>query len=164
MSRLLDDTASDAVYARHVRPELFGGVRRASAPRLVIVGGQPGCGKTGAVLQAAAELAAAGHGASIINGDELRALHPNYRRLVEEYRSTAADKTGADVGRWVEKGIREAALSGFDAVIETTMRQPIVVAAPWRRSRRQGTYLNFGCLWCIQKSAARRSTPGLSAR
>jgi hypothetical protein len=35
-------------------------------------------------------------------------------------RGTAADKTGADVGLWVERAIREAAAGRFSAVIETT--------------------------------------------
>ena len=131
--RLLDDAALQAVYDRDVRSYLFTRlrVRRASQPRLIIVGGQPGCGKSGAVLVASHELraASAGAGAAVINGDELRARHPHYKRLVQEDRATAADKTGADVGAWVERGIRDAAAGGFNTVIETTMRQPAVVLA-----------------------------------
>ena len=55
-------------------------------------------------------------------------------------RSTAADKTGADVGLWVERAIREAAAGRFHAVIETTMRQPEVV----RRTAEQFTAQGFG--------------------
>lgn len=127
--RLLSDETSERVYQTKVRRLLFRNVQRAEAPRFIIVGGQPGCGKTGAVLSAARELKQAGSGVAIINGDELRPFHPDYARLVKQDRSTAADKTGPDVGAWVERGIREAAANGFNAVIETTMRQPAVVAA-----------------------------------
>ena len=55
-------------------------------------------------------------------------------------RSTAADKTGSDVGLWVQRAIREAAAGRFHAVIETTMRQPVVV----RRTAEQFTAQGFG--------------------
>ena len=50
------------------------------------------------------------------------------------------DKTGADVGLWVERAIREAAAWRFHAVIETTMRQPEVVG----RTAEQFTAQGFG--------------------
>lgn len=126
------------MYLAEVRDELFHGVSRASQPRLIVVGGQPGAGKSAAVLAAAAELRRDGHGVAVINGDELRALHPLYADLVAQDRSTAADKTGPDVGKWVERGIREAAAEGFSTVVETTMRQPAVVGATLQQFRRAG--------------------------
>ena len=42
-------------------------------------------------------------------------------------RNTAADKTGADGGLWVERAIREAVAGRSHAVIKATMRQPEVV-------------------------------------
>lgn len=126
--RLVDDTALEAIYQRDIRHVLFGAARGSSQPRLVIVGGQPGAGKSRNILRARRELAAAGEGVAYINGDELRAYHPQYRQLVAADAATAADKTGPDVGWWVERGIREAAESRFHTVIETTMRQPAVVA------------------------------------
>ena len=67
--RLLDDANLQAVYDRDVRSYLFTRlrVRRASQPRLIIVGGQPGCGKSGAVLVASHELRAA----SVVRGPVL---------------------------------------------------------------------------------------------
>lgn len=126
--RLVDDAILEAVYQRDVRHALFRNARSSGQPRLVIVGGQPGAGKTSNVLRARHELAAAGEGVAFINGDELRNFHPLYDQLVAADAATAADKTGADVGWWVEKGIREAADNRFHTVIETTMRQPSVVA------------------------------------
>lgn len=125
--RLLGEAEHDAVYRTRVRPQLFELARSAESPRLVIVGGQPGAGKTAATLGASRELIAAGLGVAYINGDELRPLHPRYAELVATDKSTAADKTGGDVGLWVERGIRDAAQERYSAVIETTMRQPDVV-------------------------------------
>lgn len=128
MLRLLDDGILDQVYRSSVRDVLFGGASPASAPRVVIVGGQPGAGKTAATLDARRELSAAGEGVAFINGDELRPYHPRYEQLLAEDPATAADRTGADVGLWVERGIAEAASRRYHSVIETTMRQPDVVA------------------------------------
>ena len=79
-------------------------------------------------------------GVAYINGDELRPFHPQYAALVAADRSTATDKTGADVGLWVERAIREAVAGRFHVVIETTMRQPDVV----RRTAEQFTAQGFG--------------------
>ena len=105
-----------------------------------MVGGQPGAGKTAATVQAVRDLVRQGSGVAYINGDELRPFHPQYAALVAADRSTAADKTGADVGLWVERAVREAAAGRFHAVIETTMRQPEVV----RRTAEQFTAQGFG--------------------
>lgn len=126
--RLADDALLERVYREVVRDVLFGDAHASAHPRAVIVGGQPGAGKTAAVLDARRELAAKGSGVAFINGDELRPYHPMYGQLVAADPATAADRTGADVGRWVERGIREAARSRFHSVVETTMRQPTVVA------------------------------------
>jgi predicted ABC-type ATPase len=139
-TRLLDDAALDRVYVDHVRPLLFEGLSASAAPELIMVGGQPGAGKTAATVQAVRDLMRHGGGVAYINGDELRPFHPQYAVLVAADRSTAADKTGGDVGLWVERAIREAAAGRFHAVIETTMRQPEVV----RRTAEQFTTQGFG--------------------
>ena len=137
--RLLDDAALDRVYVDLVRPLLFEDLSASAAPELIMVGGQPGAGKTAATAQAVRDLMRHGDGVAYINGDELRPFHPQYAALVAADRSTAADKTGADVGLWVERAIREAAAGRFHAVIETTMRQPEVV----RRTAEQFTAQGF---------------------
>ena len=99
--RLLDDATLDRVYADLVRPMLFEDLSASEAPELIMVGGQPGAGKTAATVQAVRDLMRHGAGVAYINGDELRPFYPQYAALVAADRSTAADKTGADVGQWV---------------------------------------------------------------
>ena len=125
--RLLPDSELDQIYAERVRSQLFGDGRPSVNPRLVIVGGQPGAGKTLATLNAAREFGRSGDAVAYINGAGLRSLHPRYAALVAADNTTAADKAGTDVGLWVERGIREAAAGRISSVIETTMRQPDVV-------------------------------------
>ena len=137
--RLLDDATLDRVYVDLVRPLLFEDLSASAAPELIMVGGQPGAGKTTATVHAVRDLMRKGGSVAYINGDELRPFHPQYAALVAADRSTAADKTGADVGLWVERAIREAAVGRFHAVIATTMRQPEVV----RRTAEQFTAQGF---------------------
>jgi ABC-type branched-subunit amino acid transport system ATPase component len=96
--RLLDDKTLNHVYVDLVRPLLFEDLLASAAPELIIVGGQPGAGKTAATVQAVRDLTRQSGGGVHINGDELRPFHPQYTALVAADRSTAADKTGADVG------------------------------------------------------------------
>ena len=137
--RLLDDATLDRVFVDLVRPMLFEDLAASAAPELIMVGGQSGAGKSAATAQAVRDLMPRGDGVAYINGDDLRPFHPQYAALVAADRSTAADKTGADGGLWVERAIREAAAGRFHAVIETTMRQPEVV----RRTAEQFTAQGF---------------------
>lgn len=125
--RLLDDQVLERTYHEFIRDVFFEGASSTAQPRLVMVGGQPGAGKTRTCVAAAQELDAAGTGVAFINGDELRRFHPHYEALVQADSATAADKTGADVGWWVRRGIAEAAASSFNTVLETTLRQPAAV-------------------------------------
>ena len=68
--QLLSDSELNHVYAERVRSQLFGAGRPSANPRLVIVGGQPGAGKTLATLSAVRELGRAGDAVAYINGDE----------------------------------------------------------------------------------------------
>jgi KaiC/GvpD/RAD55 family RecA-like ATPase len=80
--RLLDDAAIDRVYVDLVRPLLFEDLSASQAPELIMVGGQPGAGKTAATVQAVRDLKRHGGGVAYINGDELRPFHPQYAALV----------------------------------------------------------------------------------
>lgn len=144
--RLLDDEQLDRVYLAEVRAELFDGVSSSPSPRLIMVGGQPGAGKTAAVLVAASELRGEGRGVAVINGDELRPLHPLYADLVAQDRSTAASKTGADLDLWVERGIREAAGARYSTVLETTMRRPEAVEKTLRQFQAAGHHVEMRVL------------------
>ena len=54
--RLLDDATLDRVYADLVRSLLFEDLSASAAPELIMVGGQPGAGKTAATVQAVRDL------------------------------------------------------------------------------------------------------------
>jgi predicted ABC-type ATPase len=121
---LLDEQTHAKIYEKIIRFRLFHHVKSTPTPTLIMIGGQPGAGKTKATNQAQLQLQISGYGAALINGDDLRPFHPHYRALVSQDKSTAAEKTGLDVGLWVERAIREAGQKKFNTVVETTLRQP----------------------------------------
>jgi hypothetical protein len=128
MKGLLDAGQVGHIYRARVRDVIFEGATSTSRPRAVLVGAQPGAGKTAATQTAMRMLRSTGQSAVLINGDELRPFHPLYEALIKADQATAAERTGADVGLWVKRAILEAAEMRCHTVVETTMRQPAVVA------------------------------------
>lgn len=89
----------------------------------ILVGGQPGAGKTALARQALTEMRERG-GAVLIDADRMRENLPQYGRLLREQPQHAADLTQADAGRWSVALTTAAALAHRNLVIDGTMRNP----------------------------------------
>lgn len=125
------------IYEQDVAPVIFRAARPVDQPTAILLGGQPGAGKTPMQYQAGRELFDRGGVAKII-GDDLRAFLPHYRRLQREDDQTAAFYTDRDSGRLVEMALDDAAKRRVNVLVEGTMRSPDVVAATLRRFRDAG--------------------------
>lgn len=106
-------------------------------PTAVILGGQPGAGKTALLDPAYKDLCAIGP-TVVINGDDLRSFHPEYQRLQSKDPENASQLTNHDSGRWVEKLIAEGIERRVNLVIESTMRNPEVFSMTSERLREGG--------------------------
>jgi hypothetical protein len=95
-----------------------------SQPVVVFVGGQPGAGKT--ALQERIEYLNVLPDLTKINGDDYRAYHPDYNRLLYEDDTIAATYTDLDVGSWIELSINIVRLSAANALVEGTLCNPAV--------------------------------------
>lgn len=126
-TKTLSETQHQAIFDRFIKRELFANARSLDKPHAVVFGGQPGSGKTAAVDAAAQELRPNGGVVQII-GDDFRAYHPQYARLMREDDKTAAARTDRDTGRWVEKAIAHAIANRHNVVIEGTFRDGAKVA------------------------------------
>ena len=98
----LSEPEHQRIYEYEIRPVLFRKPVPVHEPVAVILGGQPGAGKSASIVVAVNELAKHG-GAVKILGDELRSYHPHYQNLLEKDDKTAAFYTDRDSGLWVEK-------------------------------------------------------------
>ena len=119
----LDDTELDAIFRGSIIPILFGEARVSPDPLLILVGAQPGAGKTRA--GAAAKRDTRQPIISIL-GDDLRPYHPRYNELMELDPSAMPDATAQASGAWVERCIEYAAGFHISVLVEGTFRDPAV--------------------------------------
>lgn len=132
----IPDSVMERAYAR-VEREAFDGSREQAAPRAILLGGQPGTGKT-----ALARLAVDGFGehggAVLIDADRMRENVPGYSRLLREDPQHAADLTHAEAGRWSARLTRAASDAHRNLVIDGTMRSPDNLRTLVRRLKERG--------------------------
>jgi predicted ABC-type ATPase len=102
-------------------------MRRVDRPRLILLGGQPGAGKTAVLIASHAELEQSGSTIRIV-GDDLRRYLPRFLAFQRQDPETASQFTQGDAGRWTEKLMAAAEARQVNVVFETTMRTPENVA------------------------------------
>jgi len=157
------------IYETRIAPDLFRSVQPVERPTAVVLGGQPGAGKTPMQNLAAREFADNGGIVKII-GDDLRAHLPHYKSLQRGDDKTAAFYTDRDSGRLVEMAIAEAALRRVNVLVEGTMRSPDVVAKTLRDFREAGFQTDaralavspeMSSLGILQRYAAQKESRGV---
>lgn len=92
-------------------------------PTLIVLGGQPGSGKTAVLTASHTELEQTGPTIRIV-GDDLRSYHPGFVAHQKADPATASRFTQVDAGIWSEKLLSAATERGVHVVFETTMRTP----------------------------------------
>lgn len=119
---------NDSIFRNDILPDyLPTTMMPAERPRLILLGGQPGAGKTAVLIASHAELEQSGSTIRIV-GDDLRSYHPQFLSFQRQNPETASQFTQADAGRWTEKLLAAAAERKVNIVFETTMRTPENVA------------------------------------
>ncbi len=119
---------NESIFRSDILPDyLPDGIGRAGRARLILLGGQPGAGKTAALIASHAELDRSGPSIRIV-GDDLRSYHPNFLAFQKQDPETASQFTQVDAGRWTEKLLAAATERNVNIVFETTMRTPENVA------------------------------------
>ncbi len=149
---LLTNEENERIFQKRVKPLLFKNAVGIQNPSAIILGGQPGAGKTISLVLAEEELK--GRGGSIaILGDDLRALHPDYQRLMNLDDKTAAFFTSKDSGKWVEKCIDYAKQLRCNVIVEGTMRSPEVVSRTLQTFRESGYFVEVCALAVSERSS-----------
>lgn len=93
-----------------------------SFPRLVVLGGQPGSGKS----LLAQKILTRNKNMVFINGDELRSFHPKLTEISMRYPLDTAAATDADVRRWTSELFEEARSRRIDILFEGTLRTSLI--------------------------------------
>ncbi|MFD3485010.1 zeta toxin family protein [Streptomyces sp. NPDC058665] len=120
VSVVLSEGAVREAVDRVILPTATKGVVRQARPVVVVVGGQPGAGKTDVADLVQAALDRRG-GAVRVCSDRYKAAHQHYRALLAADVRTAGVKVRPDTRRWqaaVEDHVRT---HRFDAVVESAL-------------------------------------------
>ncbi|WPE24324.1 BID domain-containing T4SS effector [Shinella zoogloeoides] len=124
----LSPERNESIFRKDILPDyLPETMKPAGRPRMILLGGQPGAGKTAVLVVSHAELDQAGPTIRIV-GDDLRSYHPQFLAFQKQDAETASQFTQADAGRWTEKLLAAAVERKVNIVFETTMRTPENVA------------------------------------
>ena len=157
------------IYATRIAPDLFRSAQPVERPTAVVLGGQPGAGKTPMQNLVSREFADKGGIVKII-GDDLRSYLPHYKSLQRADDRTAAFYTDRDSGRLVEMAIADAAQRRVNVLVEGTMRSPKVVAKTLRDFRESGFQTDaralavspeLSSLGILQRYAAQKESRGV---
>jgi predicted ABC-type ATPase len=134
----LDEAQHELIFRTQICPVYFTDAQTSPNPTIaIILGGQPGAGKSELISPAEKELRASGW-TIVINGDDLRSFHPKYEELQRSNPEEAAQLTNLDSGLWVEKLIAEGIARRVNLVIESTLRSPDVFVKTSAALRSQG--------------------------
>lgn len=124
----LSPERNESILRNDILPDYLPETMKAAArPRMILLGGQPGAGKTAVLIASQAELDQSGPTIRIV-GDDLRSYHPQFRTFQRQDPETASQFTQTDAGRWTEKLLAAAAERKVNVVFETTIRTPENVA------------------------------------
>ncbi len=122
MAREFNDSTVERAYQR-TEQEALAKAERVESPRAVILGGQPGSGKSELANQAVREFRTSG-GAVVIDADRMREENPRYKELSRVDPQNAADRTHKDAGEWASR-LRATAMEGQrNLVVDGTLRDP----------------------------------------
>ncbi len=113
--------AKHAAIYRKIEEHHFRGTTPQDKPRAIILGGQPGAGKSG--LLEASKQDFPGGNVVAINGDELRYYHPQYREIQKADERHFAELTDPHARRWTKQLFDCAIETRRNILFEGTMRE-----------------------------------------
>lgn len=136
----LSDQRKGVIFRQEILSDLIAdeeGRALPACPQFLLLGGQPGSGKTGVLYASSRELQ--GQGATwTINADDFAAYHPRYANLQKSHGAAAADMVRGVTADWIAAAIEAAQERRVSVAFESTMRQPAVVRATLSGFRERG--------------------------
>lgn len=115
----------EAIY-RQIEHATFFNTSPVERPRGIVLGGQPGTGKS-TLLERSKEEFEDGN-VVVINGDEYRYYHPGVAQIVKEDPMRLAELTDPDVRDWTKRAFDTGIQGRYNLVFEGTMREQTPLA------------------------------------
>lgn len=134
----LSEAQNERIFRAEILPDYVpDDIGKADRPTLIVLGGQPGSGKTAQLTTSLTELEQSGPAIRVV-GDDLRSYHPGFIAHQNTDPMTASRITQSDAGIWSEKLLTAATERGVHVVFETTMRTPDNVEKVMKAGRSAG--------------------------
>ncbi|OOC52437.1 MULTISPECIES: zeta toxin family protein [Nocardiopsis] len=126
IDHIFDRPADSEDRSQTVRESVFGGYPSdLEEPTLVLLGGQPGAGKSSAIAAVSRERA----GELVpLSGDDLRPFHDDFEMLARDHPWLMPNATSQASGAWVRRCIDYALENRHSLLLEGVFRDPLTVA------------------------------------
>lgn len=131
----LDSDWIDRRWRTHLAPIVFADAETHPAPTLLLLGGQPGAGKTRAGVFAAELVPEA---LTRIVGDDYRQYHPQYEQLLAQASLLMPEVTAQAAGEWTRLTVERCMDQRYPLLIEGTWRNTQVPVGAAREARAHG--------------------------
>lgn len=118
---VLGDEEHERIFLKEIVPEFLDPVEPVSKPKLVLVGGQPGAGKSRVSKQAEEDC---GNNVVVTDPDELRRFHPRYAHYTKTRPNEAATLVHPDARKWAWELMQAAMAKGVNVIRDTSMKSP----------------------------------------
>jgi len=124
---LLSEAENERVFREEILPKWLkdagSSLHPVEHPQMVIIGGQPGAGKSRTIGGVERELTHQG-GALKISPDDFREYHPAFKKLNIANDRTSSSFTHEDAGIWAEKLEKYGREHKLNVILEGTLRTP----------------------------------------
>jgi len=138
----LSQEEAEKIFKEMIIPQTTATIKPSLKKEAFILGGQPGSGKSAF----AREILKTNQNMVFINGDDLRAYHPQYYFYLKDNDIEAADLTQTVCNFWIEELVNECIKKNLNFIIEGTMRKiegPLKTA---QEASRNGYVLNLAVI------------------
>ena len=122
----LPDEVSQKIYLEEIEPPRFEFTPPVDSPVIVIIGGQPGAGKT-TVRKKSSELFNRQDFVEV-STDDLRAYHPKYEDICSVDDKLSAERTHHDASIWSQKLLERCIQTKRNVLMEGVLKDPNKIA------------------------------------
>ena len=134
----LDKRKHDRHYAQ-IEKQAFKNTRPVEKPRIIILGGQPGSGKSKVLTDAVKDFPDGN--VVVINGDDLRRYHPRRKEIWQLDDKRFAERTDPDTRVWTKRLFEKAIETRRNIIFESTMREAGPISETMQRLKDQGYHV-----------------------
>lgn len=111
----------ERIWSRDIKDRVFDKARPEEYPRTIVLGAQPGAGKTASRTNFLDETFSDGQ-VTVLDADALRQFHPDYLRLMRDNPQRMSSATAHAASFWRDKAVTEANLRGYSILVETAFK------------------------------------------